>query len=54
MSFLRGSLFRLRTWLGLGDPSADHLTPGHGWLLRAAEGVLPEADDPVYIGPRLP
>lgn len=54
MSFLRRSFSRVRTWLGFGDPSDDHMIPGHGWLLRAPEVVLQEADDPVYLGPRLP
>ena len=54
MSFLRQWLSRVRTWLGLGDPSDDHLTPSHGWLLHAPEAVLHEADEPVYLGPPLP
>jgi len=54
MSFLRRSFSLLQTWLGLGDPSDDHLTPSHGWLLRAPKVVLHQAADPVYLGPRLP
>ena len=54
MNFLRRSLSLLRTWLGLGDPSDDHLTPSHGWLLRAPEVVLYEDDDPAPAAPRLP
>ncbi len=37
MNLLRRSLSLLRTWLGLGDPSDEHLTPSHGWLLPATE-----------------
>ena len=35
----------LRTWLGLGDPSDDHLTPTHGWLLPAADVVVARRTD---------
>jgi len=54
MSFFRRSFSRLQTWLGLGDPSDDHLTPSHGWLLRAPEVVLYEDDDPAVAEARLP
>ncbi len=54
MSFLRRLSSRVRTWLGLGDPSDDHLIPTHGWLRGAPEVALGEADGPVYLGPRLP
>jgi hypothetical protein len=54
MSFLRRSFSLLQTWLGLGDPSDDHLTPSHGWLQRAPEVVLHEDDDPAPAAPRLP
>jgi hypothetical protein len=33
MKLLQKCLSVLRTWLGLGDPTDDRLTPGHGWLL---------------------
>jgi hypothetical protein len=41
MNVLTRSLSALRTWLGLGDPSDDHLTPSHGWLLPPAEAPVP-------------
>jgi len=40
MNLLRRSFYALRTWLGLGNTSDDHLTPSHGWLLRAPEAVV--------------
>jgi hypothetical protein len=40
MNLLRRSLSTLRTWLGLGDPSDDHATPSHGWLLPGAQAVV--------------
>jgi hypothetical protein len=40
MSLLRRSLSTLRTWLGLGDASDDHLTPSHGWLLPGPETLV--------------
>lgn len=40
MNLLRRLLSLLRTWLGLGDPSDDHLTPSHGWLLPVREAVV--------------
>ena len=41
MNLLTRSLSALRTWLGLGDPSDDHPTPSHGWLLPPAEVPVP-------------
>jgi hypothetical protein len=54
MDLLERSFSRIRTWLGLGDPSDDQLIPGHGWLLRAPEVVLQEADEAVSPGRRRP
>ena len=45
MNVLRRSLSLLRTWLGLGDPSDDHMTPSHGWLLPASDVVLARRSD---------
>jgi hypothetical protein len=45
MNLFTRSLSVLRTWLGLGDPSADRLTPSHGWLLPAAEVAVAEPED---------
>jgi hypothetical protein len=33
VNLLRRFFSVLRTWLGLGDPSDERLTPAHGWLL---------------------
>ena len=40
MNMLKRSLSLLRTWLGLGDPSDDRMTPSHGWLLPDAGEVV--------------
>lgn len=45
MNMLRRSLSFLRTWLGFGDPSDDHATPSHGWLLPATEVVVARRKD---------
>jgi hypothetical protein len=45
MNLLRRSLSVLRTWLGLGDPSDDRLTPSHGWLLPASDEVTARRKD---------
>jgi hypothetical protein len=42
MNLIQGCLSALRTWLGLGDPTDDRLTPGHGWLLPPS-GTLAQA-----------
>jgi len=31
--FLRRTFAALRVWLGMNDPSENHLHPSHGWLL---------------------
>jgi len=49
MNLLRRSLSVLRTWLGLGDPSDDHLTPSHGWLLPTAEVVVSQREHVVSV-----
>ena len=40
MNLLRRWFSLVRTRLGLGDPSDDHVTPSHGWLLPAREVVV--------------
>ncbi len=40
MNLLRQALLTVRTWLGLGNPSDDRLTPSHGWLLPAPEAAM--------------
>jgi hypothetical protein len=45
MNLLRGSFHILRTWLGLGDASDDHLTPSHGWLLPPPKAVVAPPKD---------
>ena len=40
MNLLRRSFSRLRTWLGLGDPSDEHMTPSYGWLLPTPKAVV--------------
>ena len=45
MSLLTRSLSALRTWLGLGDPSHDRLTPSHGWLLPPAEVAVARPEE---------
>jgi hypothetical protein len=45
MSLLTRPLSVLRTWLGLGDPSDDHLTPSHGWLLPPAEEAVARPEE---------
>lgn len=47
MNLLTRALSLLRAWLGLGDPSDDHLTPSHGWLLPVPEKVAAGPDDRV-------
>jgi hypothetical protein len=37
MNLLTRSLSLVRTWLGLGDPTDERMTPSHGWLLPAVE-----------------
>ena len=32
MNPLRGWFSAVRTWLALGDPTDDRLTPSHGWV----------------------
>ena len=55
MNLLTRSLSVLRTWLNLGDPSDDHLTPSHGWLLPAVEAPRqPRKDGVAAPDPRLP
>jgi hypothetical protein len=55
MKLITRSLSLVRTWLGLGDPSDDRLTPSHGWLLTdAAEVVARREDDVPAPAPRLP
>jgi glyoxylase-like metal-dependent hydrolase (beta-lactamase superfamily II) len=46
----------LRTWLGLGDPSDDRLTPGHGWLLPLPDTLAKARQEgrPAPAEPRLP
>jgi len=37
MISILGQVFaKLRVWLGLNDPSENHLHQAHGWLLPAA------------------
>jgi hypothetical protein len=40
MNLLQRTISTLRTWLGLADPSDDHPTPSHGWLLPRPETLL--------------
>ena len=55
MKLITWSLSVVRTWLGLGDPSDDRLTPSHGWLLTDAAEVVARRDDDVAApAPRLP
>jgi hypothetical protein len=55
MKLITRSLSLVRTWLGLGDPSDDRLTPSHGWLLTdAAEVVARREGDVPASAPRLP
>lgn len=56
MNLLRRLFYTLRTWLGLGDASDDHLTPSHGWLLPALEGLAELHQDGASAPaePRLP
>ncbi len=45
MNLLQRCLSTLRTWLGLGDASDDHLTPSHGWLLPVPETMTVRRTD---------
>jgi hypothetical protein len=55
MNRLTQSLSLVRTWLGLGDPSDERLTPSHGWLLPdAAKAVAPRKEVAPVAAPRLP
>lgn len=49
MNLLRQFLSTLRTWLGLGDTTEDHLTPSHGWLLPAPVPVVAVRKDGTVV-----
>jgi hypothetical protein len=54
MNLLTRSLSLVRSWLGLGEPSDDHLTPSHGWLLPDAKDTMPRREDGADPSPRVP
>jgi len=54
MNLLLKAFSTLRTWLGLGDPSDDHLTPSHGWLLPPAENLPKVGPQPSPVPARSP
>ena len=48
MISILGQVFaKLRVWLGLNDPSENHLHQAHGWLLPAAAAVRARAAEAV-------
>jgi hypothetical protein len=45
MKTLKRIISALRVWLGWNDPSENHLSPAHGWLLPAPSAGIPPTRD---------